>query len=46
MSDIALQIERNSDGCNNRRANVIFEIVVFLAGNISYNNATGVITFN
>ena len=46
MSDIALQIERTITGSVVASANVIFDSTVYLAGNISYNNITGVITFN
>ncbi len=46
MSDIALQIERTSAGLAGVLNNVIFDSVVYTAGNISYNNSTGVITFN
>ena len=46
MSNIALQIERVSSGAVAVNANVIFENIVFLSGNISYNTATGEITFN
>ena len=46
MSNIALQIERVSAGVVAANDNVIFENIVFLTGNISYNTATGEITFN
>ena len=46
MSDIALQIERTLAGSVVTSANVVFDSIVYLAGNISYNNTTGVITFN
>lgn len=46
MSDIALQIERTTAGAIESSANVIFDSVVFSAGNVSYNSMTGVITFN
>lgn len=46
MSDIALQIDRSVTGSVAAASNVIFDTVVFSAGNISYNNITGVITFN
>lgn len=46
MSDIALQIERTLAGSVATLANVVFDSIVYLAGNISYNNTTGVITFN
>lgn len=46
MSNIALQIERLTAGSVASGANVIFESVVYLAGNISYSGITGVITFN
>jgi hypothetical protein len=46
MSDIALQIERSTSGSVSVGSNVIFNTVVYSAGNISYNSVTGVITFN
>ena len=46
MSDIALLIERAASGTVAVAGNVIFDTVRFTAGNISYNNVTGVITFN
>lgn len=46
MSNIALQIERETAGSVAAGANVIFESVVYSSGNISYNDITGVITFN
>lgn len=46
MSNIALQIERLTAGNVPTEANVVFETIVYSAGNISYNNITGVITFN
>ena len=46
MSDIALQIERTLDGSIAVSGNVIFDSVVYSSGDISYNPATGVITFN
>ncbi len=46
MSDIALQIERTLDGSIAVSGNVIFNSVVYSSGDISYNPATGVITFN
>lgn len=46
MSNIALQIERITAGSVAANANVIFENIVFLSGNISYNAGTGVILFN
>ena len=46
MSNIALQIERQAAGAAAASSNVIFDSVVFSAGNVSYNNLTGVITFN
>ena len=44
--DIALQIVRAASGSVAVGANVLFDSIVFSAGNISYNAATGVITFN
>ncbi|MGX8700955.1 collagen-like triple helix repeat-containing protein [Caproiciproducens sp.] len=46
MSNIALQIERTTDGSVAVLANVVFDSVVYSAGNINYNPVTGVITFN
>ena len=46
MSNIALQIERQAIGSVASLGNVIFDSTVYSAGNISYNAATGVITFN
>jgi hypothetical protein len=46
MSNIALQIERSTAGTVLAGENVIFDSVSFQAGNIVYNNVTGVITFN
>jgi hypothetical protein len=46
MSNIALQIERTTAGSVAAGGNVVFNSIVFSAGNISYNRATGVITFN
>lgn len=46
MSNIALQIERLADGNVASGSSVIFDSVVYSSGNISYNAATGVITFN
>lgn len=46
MSDIALQIERSHAGAVNTGGNVIFDNIVFINGDISYNAATGVMTIN
>ena len=46
MSNIALQIERTLAGSVAAGSNVIFDSTVYSSGNISYNNLTGVITFN
>lgn len=46
MSDIALQIERSHGGAVNTGGNVIFDNIVFINGDISYNAATGVMTIN
>lgn len=46
MSNIALQIERVATGNIGVLENVIFDTPVYFAGNISYDSATGVITFN
>ena len=46
MSNIALQIERTLTGSVANNANVVFEDIVYSAGNISYDNTTGEITFN
>jgi len=44
MSNIALQIELNSSATVNSGARVLFDTTVYLAGNISYNSASGEIT--
>ncbi len=46
MSNIALQIERSTSGSVAVASDVIFDSIVYAAGNISYNPVTGVITFN
>jgi Collagen triple helix repeat (20 copies). len=46
MSNIVLQIERLAAGTVDVGANVIFDDTVYTSGNISYNAATGVITFH
>lgn len=46
MSNIALQIERSIAGTVAAGSNVIFDTIVYTAGNISYNSLTGVITYN
>ena len=46
MSNIALQIERLAGGNIDSGASVVFDNIVYSSGNISYNSATGVITFN
>ena len=46
MSNIILQIERSSGGTLAPSDNVIFDTIVHLSGDISYNLATGIITFN
>jgi hypothetical protein len=46
MSDIALQLELLTSNSIVSGGNVIFDTTLFTAGNIDYNNATGVITFN
>jgi len=45
-AQIALQIERTTSGSVVIGANAIFDSIIFSAGNVSYNPATGVITFN
>ncbi|WP_411678361.1 hypothetical protein [Caproicibacter sp.] len=45
MSNIALQIERSASGSIAAGSNVIFDTTVYLAGNVTYNSTTGVITF-
>lgn len=45
-AQIALQIERAAGGSAAITANIVFDTVVYSAGNISYNTLTGVITFN
>ena len=44
--DIALQLEKTAGVSVAVNANVLFDNVEFTAGNIAYNPATGVITFN
>ncbi|MFU0832875.1 MAG: Collagen triple helix repeat protein [Oscillospiraceae bacterium] len=44
MSNTALQIERSTNGSVAIGDNVIFDTTVYLAGDVTYNNATGVIT--
>ena len=46
MSNIALQIERTLPNSVDSGSAVIFDNVVYSDGNISYNDVTGVITFN
>ena len=46
MSNIALQVERLASGSVVAGGNVVFDTIVYLDGNISYNSLTGVITFN
>jgi hypothetical protein len=46
LSDITLQIERLAAGSVASGGNVIFDTTVYSSGNIGYNAATGVITFN
>lgn len=46
VAQIGLQIERVAGGSVTVGANVVFDTIVYSAGNVSYNNATGVITFN
>ncbi len=46
MSKIARQIERTIGGSVAVAANVVFDSIVYSAGNVSYNPATGEITFN
>nr|WP_312578768.1 hypothetical protein [Sedimentibacter sp.] len=46
MSNIALQVERSIAGSVGINDNVVFDTIVYSAGNISYNNLTGVVTFN
>ena len=46
MSNIALQLERLTSGSVAAGGNVVFDTIVYSAGNVSYNNVTGVITFN
>ncbi|WP_312048037.1 hypothetical protein [Anaerotignum sp.] len=45
MSNKALQIEQQLDGMVGSAQNVIFNSTVFTAGNIIYNDATGIVTF-
>ncbi|HMM06654.1 MAG TPA: hypothetical protein PKD52_08330 [Clostridiales bacterium] len=46
MSNIALQIERIATSSIAISSNVLFDSIVYSNGNISYNSATGFITFN
>ncbi|WP_185967683.1 collagen-like protein [Clostridium sp. HBUAS56010] len=46
MSNIALQIERISNGSVLVDSNVLFDTTIYSAGNISYDALTGEITFN
>lgn len=46
LSNIALQVSRTTAGTVNSGTEVVFNIIDFSAGNISYNPITGVITFN
>ena len=45
MSNIALQLDRTILGTIDVSEAVIFDTISFLSGNISYNSATGIITF-
>lgn len=45
-ANVALKNERLVAGSVANGANVIFDTIEFSAGNISYNNSTGVVTFN
>ena len=45
MSNIALQIERQAAGSVVNGANVVFDTTQYIAGNVTYNSATGIITF-
>ncbi len=45
MGNIALQVERTLSGNIDHGNNVIFELVKYSTGNISYDNTTGTITF-
>ncbi|MGC6175182.1 hypothetical protein [Lacrimispora sp. 38-1] len=45
MANNALQIELNTSTSVASGANVLFDTIVYLFGNITYNPATGVITF-
>ncbi|MDD4797537.1 MAG: hypothetical protein PHO66_07200 [Eubacteriales bacterium] len=45
MSNIALQLQRQAGGAVAVAGNIVFDSEVHAAGNISYNSATGVITF-
>ena len=46
MPNIALQVERLAAGTITVGSPVVFDNVVYSAGNITYNAVTGVITFN
>jgi len=41
----ALQIQKTTSGSVESSSNIIFDSILYLSGNISYNGATGVVTF-
>ncbi len=45
MSNIALELIRTTSGSVNPTDAVVFDTVLYLSGNISYNDTTGTITF-
>ncbi len=46
MSNIALQVERLASGSVLTGGNVVFDSIQYSAGNISYDDSAGIITFN
>ena len=46
MGNVTLQLERKLLGDVGPAENVIFDIIPYSAGNINYDNTTGIITFN
>lgn len=46
MSNVSLQITKNSSGSVSNGENLVFDQIIFSTGNISYNPTTGVITIN
>ncbi len=46
MSNIALQLLLQSASLVTSGGNVVFDATTYSGGNIGYDNATGIITFN